>query len=114
MGIFNHLNKLLVDGVPMFGLIAEPEPAFHDPVLTAAQTAGFKLESVALQTERRPRASDMEERAKTKAGNVDVETVRKAMREHLSARGEPAEYLHIHCAGLIACETPMRSQTARA
>ena len=104
-GTFNHLNKLLVDGVPMFGLIAEPEPAFMTSVLTAAQTAGFKLESVALQTEDDPAQVTWKSAQKTKAGNVDVETVRKAMREHLSARGEPAEYLHIHCAGLIACET---------
>jgi hypothetical protein len=26
--IFEHLNGLLADGVPMFGLIPEPEPAF--------------------------------------------------------------------------------------
>ena len=104
-GTFNHLNKLLVDGVPMFGLIAEPEPAFMTSVLTAAQTAGFKLESVALQTEDDPAQVTWKSTQKTKAGNVDVETVRKAMREHLSARGEPAEYLHIHCVGLIACET---------
>ncbi len=112
-GTFNHLNKLLVDGVPMFGLIAEPEPAFMTSVLTAAQTAGFKLESVALQTEDDPAQVTWKSTQKTKAGNVDVETVRKAMREHLSARGEPAEYLHIHCVGLIACGGDSRRRLSR-
>jgi len=46
----------------------------------------------------------MEEAQKTIAGKVNIELMRKAMREYLSARGEPARYLHLHCAGLIACE----------
>ncbi|MDO8754374.1 MAG: hypothetical protein Q7J80_10810 [Anaerolineales bacterium] len=101
---FNHLNKLLADGVPMFGLIAEPEPAFMTSVMTAAQTAGFKLESVTLRTEHDPVQVTWKSAQITKTGKVNVETVRKAMREFLSARGEPAKYLHVHCAGLIACE----------
>ncbi|MDP2778026.1 MAG: hypothetical protein Q8O48_10325 [Anaerolineales bacterium] len=103
-GTFNHLNKLLADGVPMFGLIAEPEPAFMTSAITAAQAAGFKLESVALRTEHDPVQVTWKSAQKIKAGNTNVETVRKAMREYLSARGEPAGYLHIHCAGLIVCE----------
>ncbi|MHB8779409.1 MAG: hypothetical protein ACYC6R_16880 [Anaerolineales bacterium] len=103
-GIFSHLNKLLPEGVPMFGLIPEPEPAFMTSVITAAQTAGFKLESMALRTEHDPVQVIWKRTQKTIAGTVNVEMVRKAMREYLSARGEPARYLHLHCAGLIACE----------
>lgn len=103
-GIFSHLNKLLPEGVPMFGLIPEPEPAFMTSVITAAQTAGFKLESMALRTEHDPVQVIWRRAQKTIAGKVNIELMRKAMREYLSARGEPARYLHLHCAGLIACE----------
>jgi hypothetical protein len=40
---FNHLNDLLPDGIPVFGLIPEPEPAFLTSVFTAANTAGFSM-----------------------------------------------------------------------
>lgn len=103
-GTFSHLNKLLPEGVPMFGLIPEPEPAFMTSVITAAQTAGFKLESMALRTEHDPAQVIWRRTQKTITGKVDIELVRKAMREYLSTRGEPARYLHLHCAGLIACE----------
>lgn len=102
--MFSHLKELLADDVPVFGLIPEPEPAFMTSAITAAQAAGFKLESVALRTEHDPVQAAWKSTQKIKAGNVDVETVRQAMRGFLSARGEPAEYLHVHCAGLIACE----------
>jgi hypothetical protein len=52
--MFSHLNELLADGVPMFGLIPEPEAPFLTSALTAAHTAGFTLESVALRTEHDP------------------------------------------------------------
>lgn len=101
---FSRLNELLADDVPMFGLIPEPEPAFMTSAITAAQAAGFKLESVALRTAHDPAQVTWKSAQTTKAGNTAVEIVRKAMREFLSARGEPAGYLHLHLAGLIARE----------
>ena len=41
---------------------------------------------------------------KQNAENADVDVLRKAIYEYLSSRGEPASYLHIHTAGLIALE----------
>jgi hypothetical protein len=101
---FTHLLELLPIGTPFLGLLPEPEPAFLTSVLTAAQAAGYDLKSVALRTEHDPvqivwwRGESL----KRETNEQDVEIVRKAIAEHLSARGEPASYLHVHAAGLIA------------
>ncbi|MBE0680427.1 MAG: hypothetical protein IH589_00805 [Anaerolineales bacterium] len=101
--IFSHLNELLADDVPMFGLIPEPEPAFMTSALTAAHAAGFELTSVALRTEHDPAQVNWKSGQKKTPAAADVEVVRKAMFEFLSARGEPAGYIYLHLAGLIAC-----------
>jgi hypothetical protein len=100
--MFSHLNDLLADGVPMFGLMPEPEAPFLTSAFTAAHAAGFALESVALRTEHDAAQVIWKAAQKSQTGRADVEVVRKAMREFLSARGEPAGYLHLHAAGLIA------------
>jgi hypothetical protein len=100
--MFSHLNELLADGVPMFGLIPEPEAPFLTSTLTASQTAGFALESVALRTEHDAVQILWKSAQKVEAGNADVELVRKTMRELLAERGEPVGYLHLHTAGLLA------------
>jgi hypothetical protein len=101
---FTHLLELLPIGTPFLGLLPEPEPAFLTSVLTAAHAAGYDLKSVALRTEHDPvqiiwwRGESL----KRESNEQDVEVVRKAIEEHLSMRGEPASYLHVHAAGLIA------------
>jgi len=100
--IFSHLNGLLADGVPMFCLIPEPEPAFITSAFTAAYTAGFKLESVALRTEHDAVQVIWKASQKPKPANADVSILQKAIYDYLSIRGEPSSYLHIHTAGLIA------------
>ncbi|MBM4426704.1 MAG: hypothetical protein FJ031_05650 [Chloroflexi bacterium] len=100
--MFSHLNELLADGVPMFGMIPEPEAPFLTSALTASQTAGFALESVALRTEHDAVQILWKSAQKTETGTADVELVRNTMREFLSARGEPVGYLHLHTAGLLA------------
>lgn len=110
--MFSHLNELLADGVPMFGLISEPEAPFLTSAFTAAHTAGFALESAALRTEHDAVQIVWKSAQKSEAGIPDIESVRKAMRELLSARGEPVGYLHLHTAGLIALtETNALRQT---
>lgn len=100
--MFRRLNELLADGVPLFGLIPEPEAPFLTSAFTAAHSAGFTLESVAVRTEHDPVQVVWRSAQVPAAGSVTVEAVRKAMLEFLSARGEPAKYLHLHTAGLIA------------
>lgn len=99
--MFSHLNELLADGVPMFGLIPEPEAPFLTSAFTAAHTAGFSLESVALRTEHDAVQVVWKSAQKAEAGEADLDSIRKTMREFLSERGEPVDYLHLHTAGLI-------------
>lgn len=101
---FTHLFDVLPLNTPFFGLLPEAEPSFLTAALTAANAAGFDLHSLALRTEhdaiqllwRRG------EHLKREANDVNIEDVRSAIQAHLAERGEPAGYLHIHAAGLIA------------
>lgn len=100
--MFSHLNELLADGVPVFGVLPEPEASFITSALTAAQAAGFVLESVALRSEHDPAQFLWKSGSKPTPAPMEIETIRRAMREFLSARGEPAGYLYVHAAGLVA------------
>jgi len=101
---FAHLFELLPLGTPFFGLMPEPEPLFLTSALTAAGAAGFDLKSVALRTEYDPVQVlwDRGEHLKRETNEPDVAAVKDAIRSHLIERGEPASYLHVHAAGLIA------------
>lgn len=100
--MFSHLDELLADGVPVFGIMPEPEAPFITSALTAASITGFKLESVALRTEHDPAQVTWKSGKKSAPTEMEVEIARNALREYLSARGEPAGYLHLHAAGVIA------------
>ena len=101
---FRHLFDLLPSGTQFFGLLPEAEPSFLTSALTAASTAGFDLQSIALRTEHDPiqllwrRAEQL--RGGGTAANIDE--TRSAVNAHLMERGEPASYLHVHAAGLMA------------
>lgn len=99
--MFSHLDDLLADGVPVFGVMPEPEAPFMTSALTAASITGFKLESVALRTQHDPAQVIWKSGKKSAPTEIEVETARKALRDYLSARGEPVGYLHLHTAALI-------------
>jgi hypothetical protein len=101
---YTHMFDLLPLGTPFFGLLPEAEPAFLTSALTAAASAGFDLQSLALRTEHDPVQILWKrgEHLKREASAPDVDDVRNTMLDHLNERGEPASYLHIHAAGLIA------------
>jgi hypothetical protein len=96
---FNHLNDLLPDGIPFFGLLPEPEPAFLNSVFSAASAASFSIQSVALRTEHDPVQVIWKSEQKPKESGRTV--LADAIYEYLVLRGEPASYLHVHTAGLI-------------
>jgi hypothetical protein len=100
--MFNYLNDLLVDGVPMFGLLPEPEPSFLTSAMTAAFGAGFDLQSVALRTELDPVQMIWKSSKKPVAKNVNIDVIKKSLQKFLLERGEPAKYFYVHIAGLIA------------
>ena len=101
---FSHLFELLPLNAPFFGLLPEAEPSFLTSALTAASAAGFDLHSLALRTEHDPIQLIWRrgEHLKREANDADVEEVRSAIHAHLTERGEPASYLHVHAAALIA------------
>ncbi len=101
---FSHLFDLLPLGTPFFGLLPEAEPSFLTSTLTAASSAGFDLQSMALRTEHDPIQLVWRrgEHLKRETNEPDVEDVRAAISGHLAERGEPASYLHIHAAGLVS------------
>jgi hypothetical protein len=102
--MFANLNELLADGVPVFGLLPEPEPSFLTSALSAAQASGFSLESIAVRTEHDPVQVVWKSSQKGEAAAAGVDAVRHAMRDFLMLRAEPASYLHVHAAGLAALE----------
>jgi hypothetical protein len=98
---FSHLSDLLPEGIPFFGLLPEPEPAFLTSAFTAANAATFSVQSVALRTEHDPVQVIWKSGQKEKPKSMDADILKNAIQEYLLARGEPANYLHIHTAGLI-------------
>jgi len=99
---FNHLRELLPEGVPFFALLPEPEPAYLTSAFTAASAAGFSLRSVALRTEHDPVQVVWGNDSKQPAKSSAVDVLPNAIQDYLGTRGEPASYLHVHTAGLIA------------
>ena len=101
---FRHLFDLLPAGTPFFGLLPEPEAPFLTAALTAAEAAGFDLISLALRTQNDPIQINWAhgEQLNREANELNIEDVRAAIQSHLVERGEPASYLHLHAAGLIA------------
>lgn len=101
---FTHLFGLCHLGTPFFGLLTEPEPSFLTSALTAASAAGFDLQSIALRTQHDPIQLfwTCGEHLKRQSNEADLEDVREAICAHLTERGEPASYLHVHAAGLVA------------
>lgn len=101
---FTHLFDMLHLGTPFFALLSEPEPSSLSSALTAASAAGLDLSSLALRTQHDPIQLiwTSGEHLKRQPNEADIEDVREAIHTHLSERGEPASYLHVHAAGLIA------------
>ena len=101
---FRRLFELLPLGTPFFGLLPEPEPSFLTSALTAADTAGFELKSIALRTQNDPLQINWArgEPMNRETNELDIANVRAAIKSHLTERGEPASYLHVHAAALIA------------
>ena len=105
--VFAHLFDWLQLGTPVFGLLSEPEPSALTSALTAASAAGFDLKSLALRTQHDPVQLlwTCGEHLRRQFGNANVREVKEAIHSHLRERGEPASYLHVHAAGLIALAT---------
>lgn len=101
---FSHLFELLALGTPFFGLMPEAEPSFLTSALTAAGAAGLNLKGLALRTEHDPIQILWErgEHLKHESEAPDIKLIQDAIQAYLKERCEPASYLHIHAAALLA------------
>jgi len=91
-----NLRPHLKPGTPLFGLVAEVEPAFLLAVLLAADNAGFELQGTALRAEQALAQIQWQPRhlPSPSAENASPEDVIKgSILAHLEARAEPAPYL---------------------
>ncbi len=105
---FEILQTILSDGSLFFALVGEAEPGFLNSALLGAEAAGFELNGIALQSESE-QAQITWKIAKPKKtplpAAITSESAIKAQRaiqEYLMIRGEPANYLQVHAAGLFA------------
>ena len=97
--VFSHLANLLKPEMPFFALLAEPEPSFLSAALLAA-SPGFELEGLALRTRHDPVQIVWKRRKDESKSEKDHFQIRRAVKEYLQARGEPATYLHLHALAL--------------
>jgi len=100
--MFKHMNDLLANDVPVFGILPEPEAPFLTSAFTAASAAGFTLESVAMRTLHDPVQVVWKSTETRQPTAADVGSIRAAIHDFLKTRGEPANYLHLHTVGLIS------------
>ena len=98
----SHLFELLKLGTPCFALLPEPEPAFLTAALAAGEVSGFQLQSLAMRTQHDAIQIQWTrgEQLHHEYADADVTAVRAAIRNHLTARGEPTLYLPLHAAAL--------------
>jgi hypothetical protein len=100
---FSNLLEMVATNTPFFALLSEPEPSSLTSALIAASATGMELTSLALRTEHDPIQIVWTCGGDSKQPHTAyVGEVRKAIRAYLVERGEPASYLHVHAAGLIA------------
>jgi hypothetical protein len=98
-----HLSPNLPDSTPFFGMLSEVEAGFLTASLTAADAAGFFLESLAIHEDTASAQILWKQNKKIdEAGTVPTieNTVLKAIRAYLSERAEPASYILSIAAGL--------------
>jgi hypothetical protein len=98
----HHLFEMLKLGTPCLTLVPEPEPSFLTAALAASDINGFRLQSLAMRTQHDAAQISWTrgERLHLEFADADVTAVRVAIRNYLTARGEPTLYLPLHAAAL--------------
>jgi hypothetical protein len=111
--VWGHLAALLPVATPIWALIGESEPGYLSAALNSAALAGFKLESIALQAgsgqaqiswRSGPEIlGQSESPAASQAAEASLQGLAaQSGLQYLEQRGEPAPYLGLHSAGLVA------------
>jgi hypothetical protein len=126
----NNLHPLLDKGSLFFSIIGEVEPGFLSAALVSGNLSAFSLSGLALRAETGQAQITWTPEVVSAGPSEPVGDVPKsehpspalsawvvqqiigdcvqAAQEHLRQRGEPASYLHLHAAGLVALvESPI-------
>lgn len=101
--LFGNLALAIPTQTPFFALMAEPEPSSLTAAVLAAQSSGLTLSGLALRGEQEPVQIHWRKSEKIPPALALSENfIRRALREYLEGREEPAPYLHLHAAALAA------------
>jgi hypothetical protein len=98
-----HLAPALAAGTPCLGLLSEAEAGFLTASLTAADAAGFSLESLALREDHAQAQILWKQNIQLveSSANLPLDQIASnAIRTFLSERGEPSSYILTLAAGL--------------
>ncbi|MBE0411286.1 MAG: hypothetical protein IBX69_16310 [Anaerolineales bacterium] len=109
-----HLTPRLSPGTPFLGLIGEVEPSFMSAAIIALQSCGFTVDGLALRAGSGQAQIAWQWRSKTEQSStsdkdlqnelptqIEGEAARAAF-SLLKQRGEPASYVRLHTAALLA------------
>ncbi len=118
--LFTRLAENLPAGIPVFGLLTEPEPGFISSAMLAARLAGFDIGGLALRGEQDPLQLHWTKPARPRPVRLPLEVnfARKILRERLAECGQPLPYIHLHSYALAAFTskgmTPAENETLAA
>ena len=103
------LNSLVPDlrkEIPFFGIVNEVEPGFLSSVILGCQLAGLEIINASMRNEDTQaqilwQSTDIKTKSESTEDNIN-EKLKESIKSYLqSDRGEPAQYLYLHLAGLI-------------
>lgn len=98
---FKHVQEVVPEGTPFFGLLPEPESDFLTSTCIALSHAGMDLAGLAIRSTDEPAQILLATgAASTPAGTVTNSDLQETIELFLQARGEPAGYLQASAAGL--------------
>lgn len=108
---FSSMAKIIPDGIPFFGMVGEADSNFLSASIIAAHRAGFRIQGIALRAESNQAQILWKQFTNSSDGiQLSVSTLmgdhiqRMIVDEeinHITHRGEPAEFLSIHTSALI-------------
>ena len=103
--VFSSLSQAISKEIPIWGMMPELVPGFLNAVFMAADTAGLGVRGIALQREddlaQISLQSDVLPVPRSKANRWE-DVIQQAVEQHLVQAAEPATYLPLHTASLVA------------
>ena len=101
---FTNCKSLLASRAQILGVIGELESGYLSSVILGSVMAGYRLDGIALRPDGgQAQIQWLSEETHESGGGASLDTLlSKAIEEYLLERGEPADYIYLHAAGLLA------------